>query len=154
MKSWRTIHVAHQAGIVHRDLKPGNIILAPASPGQSQSQAMDADALAVQEAFGVPKILDFGLAKRLDMDMHTRSGDLLGTPSYMSPEQASGKTQEIGPAADIYALGAILYELLTGRPPFRAATPMDTLWQVLNDTPVSPASLASRSWRGTWNAFA
>lgn len=114
------MHVAHRAGVVHRDLKPANVLLAEA---------------------GRPKITDFGLAKRLDRVGQTQSGAILGTPAYMAPEQAEGRTREVGPAADVYALGAILYELLTGRPPFRAATPLDTLLQVVNDLPVPPRQL-------------
>src|SRR5262249_16485982 len=87
------------------------------------------------------KITDFGLAKQLDQTGQTASGAILGTPSYMAPEQAGGQTREVGVAADIYALGAILYELLTGRPPFRAATAMDTLLQVLGVEPVPPTQL-------------
>lgn len=117
----RAVHFAHQRGIVHRDLKPGNILIG---------------------AGEVPKITDFGLAKRLDDDQsQTRTGAVLGTPSYMAPEQAWGKTHEIGPAVDIYALGAILYELLVGRPPFTAETPLDTLMQVRNEDPVPPIRL-------------
>ncbi len=117
----RAMIAAHQRGIVHRDLKPANVLLA---------------------SDGTPKITDFGLAKLLDGESgHTQTGSILGTPSYMAPEQAAGKTHEIGPAADLYALGAILYELLTGRPPFRAATPMATLHQVLTLMPVPPRHL-------------
>ena len=117
----RAIHEAHRKGVVHRDLKPANVLLT---------------------ADGTPKITDFGLAKRLDRDTgQTRTGALLGTPSYMAPEQAEGKSREIGPPADIYALGAILYELLTGRPPFRAATPLETVKLVTMAEPVPPARL-------------
>lgn len=116
----RALHHAHERGVVHRDLKPGNILLA---------------------ADGTPKITDFGLAKRLDNQSHTVTGSVLGTPSYMAPEQASGDTRRIGAAADVYGLGAILYELLTGRPPFRGETPWDTVAQVLSDEPVPPTQL-------------
>ena len=110
------IHAAHQSGIVHRDLKPANILLT---------------------RDGTPKVTDFGLARRLEGDGGlTLSGVPVGTPSYMAPEQARGKRQAIGPATDVYALGAILYELLTGRPPFRAESATATLQQVLTDEPV------------------
>ena len=85
---------------------------------------------------------DFGLAKRVESDSNlTSTGQILGTPSYMPPEQAAGKTDEVGPVADVYALGAILYTLLTGRPPFQAASPLDTLMQVLEREPISPRDL-------------
>jgi len=115
----RAIHYAHQQGIVHRDLKPANVLLTPD---------------------GTPKITDFGLAKLLDrVSAHsTESGHIFGTPSYMAPEQADGSARQIGPAADVYALGAILYEVLTGRPPFRAETLLTTLRQVVNDDPAPP----------------
>src|SRR5262249_33071638 len=116
----RAVHAAHSAGIVHRDLKPANVLLT---------------------ADGQPKITDFGLAKKLDQAGQTRSGSIMGTPSYMAPEQAGGKSKEIGPAADVYALGAILYECLTGRPPFKAATPLDTILQVVSSEPVPPRQL-------------
>ena len=95
----------------------------------------------------VPKIADFGLAKQVDDDSsQTQSGTILGTPSYMAPEQAGGKNREIGPAADIYSLGAILYELLVGRPPFKAGNPIDTIRQVIEQEPVPPRQLgAARS---------
>ncbi len=117
----RAMHEAHRAGIVHRDLKPGNVLLT---------------------ADGTPKVTDFGLAKRLDQsDGPTVTGTILGTPSYMAPEQAAGRSREISASCDIYALGAILYEVLTGRPPFRAAAPLDTVMQVLHDEPVAPRLL-------------
>ena len=117
----RAVDYAHRQGILHRDIKPSNIML-------------DAD--------DEPHITDFGLAKRLgNQDSgQTRTGAILGTPSYMAPEQAQGKIRELGPACDIYSLGAMLYELLTGRPPFRAETPLDTVMQVINNEPV-PATL-------------
>src|SRR5947209_7272469 len=109
------MHVAHQERVVHRDLKPANVLLT---------------------ADGTPKVTDFGLAKWLDQQGRTQTGAVLGTPSYMAPEQAGGR-KDVGPAADVWALGAILYECLTGRPPFQAATAMDTLMQVLSD-PAAP----------------
>jgi hypothetical protein len=115
---------AHREGIVHRDLKPGNILLTPE---------------------GAPKVADFGLAKLLNAESGlTRTDSVLGSPSYMAPEQAGGKTKEVGPAADVYALGAILYELLTGRPPFRGATVLETLEQVKIVEPVPPSRLVPR----------
>jgi len=132
----RATHHAHQRGIVHRDLKPGNVLLAPAADGASDA----ADPATAR--YGVPKITDFGLAKRMEEDDgQTRSGDLLGTPSYMAPEQAAGRAGEVGPAADVYALGAMLYETLTGRPPFRGATAVETIQQAVHDDPVPPGRL-------------
>jgi serine/threonine-protein kinase len=130
----RAIHYVHEAaGVIHRDLKPANVLLTPG---------------------GIPKIADFGLVKQIGGDVAdsstprtheqttaTRTGAILGTPSYMAPEQAAGRTKEIGRAADIYALGATLYETLTGRPPFKAETVGLTIQQVLNEEPVPPCHL-------------
>ncbi|HEV3083818.1 MAG TPA: protein kinase [Gemmataceae bacterium] len=127
----RAMQHAHERGIVHRDLKPANIMLmeSAAEPGFTTS-------------LGQPKITDFGLAKRLDADLRqTQTGAVLGTPSYMSPEQAAGNISAIGPCTDIYALGAILYDMLTGRPPFKSNTLADTLHQVQAMEPVSPGRL-------------
>jgi hypothetical protein len=129
---------AHQRGIVHRDLKPANILLQKSDPSHSSPGLTS----------GVPKIGDFGLAKQVGEDSgQTRSGMIMGTPSYMAPEQARGDTREVGPACDIWALGAILYELLTGRPPFRGATPLETLEQVCRQDPVPPRRLQPRVQR-------
>jgi hypothetical protein len=118
----RAVDAAHQQDIVHRDLKPGNVLLTKE---------------------GEPKIGDFGLAKRLDSDAAlTRSGALIGTPSYMAPEQAEGRGR-VGPPADIYALGAILYELLTGRPPFLGENSVDVIHRVLSDEPIAPRKLVA-----------
>jgi WD40 repeat protein len=116
----RAMAAAHAAGLVHRDLKPANILLTPD---------------------GTPKVTDFGLVKKLDATGQTASGAVMGTPSYMAPEQAGGKSKDIGPACDVYALGAILYECLTGRPPFKAATTLDTILQVVSEEPVPPRQL-------------
>ena len=129
------VHFAHEHTVIHRDLKPANILLARAEPGQ-------AGALTAGPARGwVPKLADFGLAKLLaQVPGPTASGDVLGTPSYMSPEQAQGK-KELDAATDIYSLGAILYQLLTGRPPFVGHLPMDTLFQVVYQQPVPPSRI-------------
>lgn len=116
----RAIHAAHARGIVHRDLKPANILL-------SSDQT--------------PKITDFGIAKRLDADKQTQTGKILGTPCYMAPEQALGRSDQVGPATDIYALGAILYDALTGRPPFEADNTLDTLMQAVTREPIPPKVL-------------
>ena len=112
------ISYSHALGIVHRDLKPGNILI---------------------DLNGSPIVTDFGLVKRMDLDSNlTGTGRIMGTPSYMAPEQAAGRNDEVGPAADTYALGAILYALLTGRPPFQAATVHEALSAVVDQEPVSP----------------
>jgi serine/threonine-protein kinase len=117
----RAIHYAHQQGVLHRDLKPSNILI-------------DRD--------GQPHVTDFGLAKRVDAPASlTHTGAILGTPGYMPPEQAAGNRGQLGPASDVYSLGAILYHMLTGRPPFQAATPVDTVLQVLEQDPLPPRLL-------------
>ncbi len=124
------MQAAHDKNVIHRDLKPANVLLAED---------------------GTPKITDFGLAKKLDDVGQTASGVIMGTPSYMAPEQAGSAStgripvaSVVGTACDIYALGAMLYELLTGRPPFRAATPLETILQVVSDEPVAPGQLQSK----------
>jgi serine/threonine protein kinase/Tfp pilus assembly protein PilF len=163
----RAVHYAHQQGIVHRDLKPGNVLLAqnpkseirnpqqirntkeenPKQESAAVSDLGDSD-LGIVSDFGfrisdlVPKITDFGLAKQLEGGASaTQPGTILGTPSYMAPEQAGGSSCDVGPATDVYALGSMLYELLTGRPPFHAGSALETVQLVLHQEPVPPARL-------------
>lgn len=119
----QAVQAAHDAGLVHRDLKPANVLAG---------------------ADGRWKVTDFGLAKRLDAAGLTQTGAILGTPSYMAPEQADGRGKSVGPSADVYSLGAIMYELLTGRPPFKAATPLDTVMQVVSQEVVPPGRLVGK----------
>jgi WD40 repeat protein/tRNA A-37 threonylcarbamoyl transferase component Bud32 len=122
----RAMQAAHEHNVIHRDLKPANVLLTED---------------------GVPKITDFGLAKKLDEAGQTQTGAIVGTPSYMPPEQAEGQASGTGPLADVYALGAILYECLTGRPPFKAATSLETVLQVVSTEPVPPMQLQPKTPR-------
>lgn len=141
----RATHFAHQNGIIHRDLKPANILLTrrgqipTGGRGQDDLQHFD------------PKITDFGLAKHLEGQSHTRTGIVMGTPSYMAPEQASGIVKQIGPLCDVYSMGAIFYELLTGRPPFCGQDTTETLFQVLTEEPIAPRRLVGRVSRDCEN---
>ncbi|MDR3634712.1 MAG: serine/threonine-protein kinase [Isosphaeraceae bacterium] len=121
----RAVQFAHEHGILHRDLKPSNILI---------------------DREGQPYVSDFGLAKQVDAELSlTQTGAILGTPSYMAPEQASGDRGPIGPRSDVYALGAVLYHMLTGRPPFLAASPLETILLVLEQDPVPPRVLNPRA---------
>ncbi len=115
------VHHAHQHGVIHRDLKPSNVLL---------------------DVAGHPRVTDFGLAKQVEGDSDlTATGQILGTPSYMPPEQAAGKLERINEKSDVYSLGGVFYALLTGRPPFQAGNAVDTLMQVMDTEPVSPSQL-------------
>jgi WD40 repeat protein/serine/threonine protein kinase len=136
---------AHERGIIHRDLKPANVLLQYAKLGSRPARNARDDTVKTAGFdlhAAIPKITDFGLAKLLvGGSEQTRSGTVMGTPSYMAPEQARGRTKEISETVDVYGLGAILYEVLTGRPPFRGESVADTLQQVLTDEPVAPRRL-------------
>jgi hypothetical protein len=131
------IHHAHEKGIVHRDLKPSNVLLQ-----RTNDERTDDQDLGTGSSFGTPKITDFGLVKRLHggADL-TQTGHIVGTLGYMAPEQAAGRSKEVGPAADVYALGAILYECLTGRAVFQGDGDLEVLQQIVNAEPAPPSRL-------------
>jgi serine/threonine protein kinase len=153
----RAMQLAHSRNVVHRDLKPANILLqrkqstdyTDYTDKNARRLSSSAESVESVDDF-LPKITDFGLARQLDSDSgETQAGAVMGTPSYMAPEQASGRAHEAGPAADIYALGAILYECLTGRPPFKGKTMVETLEQVRTQEPVPPSRVARSGDRAT-----
>jgi WD40 repeat protein/serine/threonine protein kinase len=158
----RAAHAAHQAGVIHRDLKPSNVLLSGGAPPDHGADATglaknserpdpgaDATGLAKIKIHGanatglakIPKLADFGLAKRLDASAKTQTGAVLGTPQYMAPEQARGESQSVDVASDVYGLGAILYECLTGRPPFVGSSVVDIVLRVMSDEVALPTRL-------------
>ncbi len=144
----RAIPSAHAQGIIHRDIKPANVLLAqsPAAatkPEASPSQSSGSPTVRLDEL--VPKITDFGLAKLMTSESGlTATGAVIGTPSYMAPEQAGGRPHEVGPATDVYSLGAMLYEMLAGRPPYREKTGVETVMKIMESDPPPLASLRSK----------
>jgi eukaryotic-like serine/threonine-protein kinase len=146
------VDYAHRQGVVHRDLKPANILLQHgdgASPSRAARPRSQSPSAGSRHQTAIPKITDFGLAKLLPGsgladDGMTQSGAILGTPAYAAPEQASGHAAEAGPTSDVFSLGVILYELLTGRPPFQGANAMETLVQVAHQDPVPPMRLVPK----------
>jgi serine/threonine protein kinase/Tfp pilus assembly protein PilF len=140
----RAVQYAHENGVVHRDLKPGNILLSLSREPSVSTEVALAEGSRLNGA--LPKITDFGLAKQERSDL-TATGAIVGTPAYMAPEQALGHNRVVGPAADVYALGAMLYEMLTGRPPFQGATPLETLEQIVVQEPVPPSQLQGKTPR-------
>ncbi len=141
----RAVACAHSQGVIHRDLKPANVLLAPSDASDAillpTPLSLHDDETPVSSV--EPKIADFGLAKQLTSDSEVSHTGLIGTPSYMAPEQASLERSAAGPSCDVYSLGAILYHLLVGRPPFQAATTIETLHQLRLHAPVSPKTLQS-----------
>jgi eukaryotic-like serine/threonine-protein kinase len=147
----KAVEHAHQQGIIHRDLKPGNVLLAASPDGSdvnpSSTLPPNVDSRSSSpDSSRTPMIADFGLAKHLvsERESLTQTGAIVGTPSFMPPEQAAGNRGRIGPASDVYSLGAILYNCVTGRPPFQAATRIDTLFMVLEQDPVPPRLINPR----------
>jgi serine/threonine protein kinase/tetratricopeptide (TPR) repeat protein len=149
------VGAAHQHGIIHRDLKPGNVLIRPIKsdiqPNNQPSQTTARESASSQKSRVepvptlIPVITDFGLAKHLGgTSDQTQSGVIMGTPNYMAPEQADGRSRHVGPAADIYALGAILYECITGRPPYNAESPAETILQMFQTEPIAPSRLQPR----------
>jgi hypothetical protein len=142
------VHYTHTRGVLHRDLKPGNILMQESGMGrqgsgighQESGERGPADSLIPDAEFPIPKITDFGLAKIVEQSLaETRTSLVLGTPPYMAPEQADARLAEVGPATDVYALGAILYELLTCQPPFQGQTILEVLDQVRSQEPTPPS---------------
>ncbi len=135
------VEFAHQHGVIHRDLKPGNILIQSPPEGieahSSWNRIGDGTAVARHAICGHPKIADFGLSRFIHEQGQTQTGDALGTPSYMAPEQVRGRQDEVGPPTDVYGLGAILYECLTGQPPFRGASAVETMQLVVSHDPLS-----------------
>ncbi len=138
----RAVSYAHSMGVVHRDLKPANVLLAPSTQPGSLCVHPNTRQTATNADFFEPKIADFGLAKQVGVDSQlSQTGNVLGTPSYMAPEQTESNTHAVQPTCDVYSLGAILYHLLVGRPPFVASTAIDTLRKLREEDPVTPRSL-------------
>jgi serine/threonine protein kinase len=144
----QAVHAAHAQGVIHRDLKPANILLQKdegrrmKDESEQKRHPSDSSFILHPSSF-VPKIADFGLAKRMYEDGgHTRTGEILGTPSYMAPEQAEGRKELVGPATDVYALGVVLYECLTGRPPFQGDNVLESLRRVTTEDPAPLSRLA------------
>jgi hypothetical protein len=134
------LQVVHAKGILHRDMKPANVLLGGEAAGGRGGEA-PAAATSPPLHLATVKITDFGLAKQVQAEGWTETGMLMGTPEYMAPEQAKGDKEQLGPAADIYSLGAMLYEFLVGRPPFRGFSPLETVMQVMTQEPIPPSRL-------------